>query len=79
MKMTSVVRALGVKEGVVELVHIDTKNQLADMLTKTQPKSTFLRHVDKLFDGSAPPKKLSVSVVKSARACECSCVSCFVR
>ncbi len=33
MKMTSVVRALGVKEGVVELVHIDTKNQLADMLT----------------------------------------------
>ena len=70
-----------VKEGVVELVHIDTKNQLADMLTKTQPKSTFLRHVDKLFGGSAAPKKSSVSVyvVKSARVCGCSCVSCFVR
>ena len=67
-----------VRNGVIELVHIDTKNQLADMLTKHQRKATFIDHVERIFSAQAP--KFNPRKVKCARARVnmCGCLSCFV-
>ena len=67
-----------VRNGVIELVHIDTKNQLADMLTKHQRKAIFIDHVERIFSVQAP--KFNPRKVKCARARVnmCGCLSCFV-
>ena len=67
-----------VRNGVIELVHIDTKNQLADMLTKHQRKAIFIDHVERIFSAQAP--KFNPRKVKCARARVnmCGCLSCFV-
>ena len=70
-----------VRDDVIKLVHVDTKNQLADMLTKHQQKSVFIKQVDKLFSGTglcSPPRscKKKVRLAHTPRAC--GCMSCFV-
>ena len=65
-----------VREGRVVLSHIETKDQLADMLTKTQLKHTFLAHRDTIMDG------LSSSQFKPeapVRISKCMCITCWVR
>ena len=64
-----------VRDGVVNVVHVSTKHQLADMMTKSQLKKTFIEHRDKIFSNSSkPPKILERGVCLSM----CSCLSCFV-
>ena len=66
-----------VREGMIECIHIDTKHQLADMLTKHQTKATFIKHVEKIF--SAETKiPTAMARVKSTRSQMCVCLSCFV-
>ena len=73
-----------VKNGEIELIHIGTNDQLADMMTKTQEKRTFLDHTERLFsDTLQQPKRSYVSQVRtevknSLLKEECSCLSCFV-
>ena len=62
-----------VKDGSIKLMHIDTSEQLADMLTKHQLKHLFQSHVSKLFSGFIRPTTAKrVNAVSS-----CSCLSCF--
>ena len=61
----------------MKLVHVETKHQLADMLTKTQSKATFLRHVETLFGNDLKPPKATTKQ-KQKRVGMCHCVSCFV-
>jgi flagellar biosynthesis/type III secretory pathway chaperone len=63
-----------VKNGEIKLVHIETNNQLADMMTKSQLKHTFIDHCDRLFDGTHIPK----TVCKHISQVNCNCISCFV-
>jgi hypothetical protein len=67
-----------VKEGVVKLVHVDTKNQLADMMTKHIQKATFKKHVERIFSGQSclPPKSAAWKVSREAKGM-CVCASCF--
>ena len=73
-----------VKQGLIELIHIRTEDQLADMMTKTQEKQTFLRHKKKLFSEclQKPPRTYVRRVNAAKRAAlvkdNCACVSCFV-
>jgi hypothetical protein len=65
-----------VREGTVVLSHIETKDQLADMLTKTQLKHTFLRHRDIIMNGLNTNQfepKVPVRISK------CMCMTCWVR
>jgi hypothetical protein len=63
-----------VRNGVVKLLHVETKHQLADMMTKTQLKNTFLTHTDKIFSGTPHPPKYTVGGGHR----KCACVTCFV-
>ena len=64
-----------VRDGVIKMMHVDTSEQLADMLTKHQLKHLFQNHVSSIFSGFACPA--TAKVVKAVRSC--NCVSCFVR
>jgi hypothetical protein len=64
-----------VRSKCVKLLHVDTENQLADMMTKYMPIKTFVKHTNKLYDGEHIPPKSKV-----IRTCisECGCISCFL-
>ena len=64
-----------VREGKIKLIHVDTKQQLADMMTKTQLKNTFMMNRDKVFSNDHTPL---VSITKRVTAKNCHCLSCFV-
>lgn len=70
-----------VREGMIVLSHIETKHQLADMLTKTQLKRTFMEHRDHIMDGLNTSKHQPGNAVPVAngRVCKCMCLSCWVR
>ena len=68
-----------VREGTIELNHIDTKYQLADMLTKTQLKRTFIEHRDTIMDGLNTSKRQPAKAVPVVRSCKCMCISCWIR
>ena len=68
-----------VREGTIELSHIDTKYQLADMLTKTQLKRTFIEHRDTIMDGLNTSKRQPAKAVPVVRSCKCMCISCWIR
>ena len=63
------------REGKIKLIHVDTKQQLADMMTKTQLKNTFMMNRDKVFSNNHTPL---VSITKRVMAKNCHCLSCFV-
>jgi len=64
-----------VRDGVIKLFHIATKDQLADMFTKTQLKHTFMKHKKSVLMGlNEAPEPLKV-VSKHGM---CVCLSCFV-
>ena len=65
-----------VRNGIVELVHVDTENQLADMLTKHQRKKDFSRHTHEVFCRCGPPPKSKRA--GRTRIGMCQCMSCFV-
>jgi hypothetical protein len=62
-----------VRDGVVELVHVGTNDQLADMMTKTQPVRLFVEHTDRLFQ-----YKHNTALVRLAKVKSCGCLTCFV-
>ena len=66
-----------VKEGLISVVHIDTKNQLADMMTKHQLKCTFIAHRDRIFS-STPHTHTHTTTMHKTRKGFCGCLSCFV-
>ena len=61
------------RDGVIELVHIGTNDQLADMMTKTQGTKMFADHVRRMFDFDHAITKVKVAKVKC-----CDCLTCFV-
>ena len=61
--------------GLIELLHVDTNEQLADMMTKAQLKHTFMKHVDRIFNGECTPRE---STKGGVRVGVCNCLSCFV-
>ena len=63
-----------VRAGSVDLTHVDTKSQLADMLTKTQLKKMFIQHRDKLFNGHTNPTHVTNFCATVVR---CGCKSCY--
>ena len=67
-----------VREGIVELRHISTKDQLADMLTKTQLKCTFMAHRDSIMNGLNTLDQLPEEP-KLQRSCKCLCLSCWIK
>ncbi len=70
-----------VRDGVITLEHVDTKHQLADMLTKHQQKATFIDQVDRIFSGSgvsSPPRSGKRKVRNANARAACGCLSCFV-
>ena len=68
-----------VREGVIEMRHVETKQQLADMMTKAQLNYTFLEHADLLFAGTPHPRTSTRARACHARARQrCGCLSCFV-
>ena len=64
-----------VREGKITLIHVDTKQQLADMMTKTQLKNTFMMNRDKVFSNNHTPL---ISITKRVTAKNCHCISCLV-
>ena len=62
-----------VRDGSVQLVHVGTNDQLADMMTKAQGTSMFLEHVNRLFDFNHVAKPVRV-----AKAVCCDCITCFL-
>ena len=64
-----------VRGGLIELLHVDTNEQLADMMTKAQLKHTFMKHVDRIFNGECTPRE---STKGGVRVGVCNCLSCFV-
>jgi hypothetical protein len=68
-----------VREGTVVLNHIDTKDQLADMLTKTQLKRTFIDHRNTIMDGLNITKHQHSKPKPVRRGCKCMCISCWIR
>ena len=59
--------------------HVETKLQLADMMTKAQLNYTFLEHVGLLFAGTPHPRTSTRARARHARARQrCGCLSCFV-
>jgi hypothetical protein len=64
-----------VRDGVTELLHVDTNDQLADMMTKAQLKHTFIEHTDRIFNGACTPRE---STKGGAHVGVCHCLSCFV-
>ena len=62
-----------VHDGLVQLVHVSTNDQLADMMTKGQSTSMFVEHVTRLFEfeHAAKPKRV-------AKANCCECLTCFL-
>ena len=63
-----------VRNGIIKLMHVDTSEQLADMLTKHQLKHIFLNHVSSMFSGFSEPK--TAKIVN--RVSTCHCLPCFV-
>ena len=63
-----------IRDGVIKMLHVDTREQLADMLTKHQLKHLFQDHVNSMFSAFTTPT--TARVVKRARSC--NCLSCFV-
>ena len=54
-------------------MHVNTNDQLADMMTKAQGTSMFVEHVNRLFDFNHVAKpKLVAKVVR------CECMTCFL-
>ena len=47
------------RDGVIELSHVDTNDQLADMMTKAQLKHTFIEHTDRILNGTCTPRDSS--------------------
>lgn len=64
-----------VKKGVIDVVHVATKYQLADMFTKTQLKHTFMTHKKKMMMGMNECPLVSTMKRKVGM---CVCLSCFV-
>jgi hypothetical protein len=62
-----------VRDGSVQLVHVGTNDQLADMMTKAQGTSMFVEHVNRLFDFNHVAKPVRV-----AKAVCCDCITCFL-
>ena len=67
-----------VRAGLVVLLHVDTNDQLADMMTKAQLKHTFIEHTDRIFNGTCTPRKSTNGGVRVGRVSVCHCLSCFV-
>ena len=65
-----------VREGCVELVHIKTNDQLADMMTKTQLKYTFLEHKNRIFSGVK--RRPEIERLKKKKVGMCVCLTCFI-
>ena len=65
-----------VRRGVIELLHVNTDSQLADMMTKTQLKRMFLMHCDSLFNGFHEPESVERNLCVNSE--HCLCVTCFV-
>ena len=63
-----------VRNNDIKLMHVDTRDQLADMLTKHQLKHVFLNHVNSLFSGFSVPA--TARVVNRVNTCHC--LTCFV-
>ena len=60
-------------DGSVQLVHVSTNDQLADMMPKGQSASMFVEHVTRLFgfEHAAKPKR-------AAKAIWCGCMTFFL-
>ena len=67
-----------VRGGVIELVHVDTNDQLADMMTKAQLKHTFIEHTNRIFHGMHTTPEPTMGEEHVKRVCVCHCLSCFV-
>ena len=64
-----------VREGLIDVVHISTDYQLADMFTKTQLKHTFMKHKNMLMMGmNEEPEEMKTR----RKVGMCVCLSCFV-
>ena len=64
-----------VREGEIDVVHISTDCQLADMFTKTQLKHTFMTHKNMLMMGmNEEPEEMKIR----RKVGMCVCLSCFV-
>jgi hypothetical protein len=64
-----------VKNGVIDVVHIATEDQLADMFTKTQLKHTFMTHKNKMMMGMIESPVVTKLRMKVGM---CVCLTCFV-
>ena len=64
-----------VRNNTIKLVHVDTKQQLADIMTKAQLKNTFMTNRDNIFNSNHIPQ---VSKTKRVAAKDCHCLTCFV-
>ena len=64
-----------VREGKIELLHVDTNSQLADMMIEAQLKHTFIEHTNRIFSGVYKPSKPTKG---GAKVGVCYCLSCFV-
>ena len=64
-----------VRDGMIELLHVDTNSQLADMMTKAQLKHTFIEHTNRIFSGACTPSEPTKG---GAKVGVCHCLSCFV-
>ena len=62
-----------VRDGIVKLVHVGTDDQLADMMTKTQPVKMFTDHAKRLFEYRHIAKRVFLSKMRC-----CECMTCFV-
>ena len=64
-----------VRDNTIKLVHVDTKQQLADIMTKAQLKNTFMMNRDNIFNSHHIPKQTKTNRVAAK---ECHCLTCFV-
>jgi hypothetical protein len=61
-----------VATGAIEVVHVKSDQQLADILTKAQLVHTFVRQRDVVYSG----KEVTVRVMRAERQNGCLCVTC---
>jgi hypothetical protein len=62
-----------VKSGVCVMQHVETQHQLADMMTKYIAIKTFIKHVNKIYDGCCiPPVARTINMSIS----HCGCLGC---
>jgi hypothetical protein len=62
-----------VKKGEIVVVPVGTKNQLADIMTKTQTYKLFNTQRDKIYS----PERITVRRTKRQTFAHCPCLSCF--